>query len=72
MGVVNAVTCADLTLAGVKSFILADEVFDAMKSISKNMGDTIQETAKGGLAVTPTALALALQDRCLVLYSSAL
>ena len=51
---VNAVTCAEMTMAGIKSRIPADEVFDAMRSISRNMSDSIKETATGGLAVTPT------------------
>ncbi|MCR5103906.1 MAG: L-serine ammonia-lyase, iron-sulfur-dependent, subunit alpha [Eubacterium sp.] len=51
---VNAVTCAEMTMAGIRSRIPADEVFDAMRSISRNMSDSIKETATGGLAITPT------------------
>lgn len=59
VGAVNAVTSAELTMAGVESRIPADEVFDAMNTISKNMSDTIKETAKGGLAITPTGMEIA-------------
>jgi len=37
IGAVNAVTSADLTMAGIFSKIPADEVFDAMNSIGRNM-----------------------------------
>jgi L-serine dehydratase len=56
---VNAVTCAEMTMAGIKSKIPADEVFDAMRSISRNMSESIKETALGGLAVTLTGRKLA-------------
>lgn len=55
-GAMNAVTSSDLSLAGVDSKIPVDEVYDAMHNIGKNMSETIKETAKGGLAITPTGL----------------
>ena len=54
-GAVNAVTSAELTMAGIKSRIPADEVFDAMSSIGKSMSPAIKETGLGGLAATQTA-----------------
>ena len=54
LGAVNAVTAADMTLAGIMSKIPADEVFDAMYNIGKHMDEEIRETAKGGLATTAT------------------
>ena len=54
MGAVNAITSADLTLAGIKSKIPADEVFEAMNKIGRNMNADIKETAEGGLAATKT------------------
>lgn len=54
MGAVNAITSADMVLAGIYSKIPADEVFDAMNNIGKHMDEEIRETAEGGLAVTPT------------------
>ena len=56
LGAVNAVTAVDMTLAGVVSKIPADEVFDAMYNIGKHMDEEIRETAKGGLATTPTGI----------------
>ena len=54
-GAMNAVTSAELTMAGIKSRIPADEVFDAMSSIGKEMNSNIKETGKGGVAGTATA-----------------
>ena len=56
LGAVNAVTAVDMTLAGIISKIPADEVFDAMYNIGKHMDEEIRETAKGGLATTPTGM----------------
>lgn len=55
MGVANALTAAELALAGIKSAIPADEVIDAMKRIGDIMSPALKETAEGGLAATPTA-----------------
>jgi L-serine dehydratase len=54
-GAMNAVTSAELTMAGIESRIPADEVFDAMSSIGKSMNPNIKETGAGGVAATPTA-----------------
>lgn len=58
IGAVNAVTAADMVMAGVRSVIPADEVIDAMGEIGREMPKKYRETAEGGLAVTPTALEL--------------
>lgn len=58
MGVVNAMLCADMALAGVVSMIPFDEVVDAMYKVGKTMPHQLRETALGGLAVTPTGLKL--------------
>ena len=54
MGAVNALSSAELSLAGIKSKIPCDEVFDAMRSIGHQMNENIRETGTGGLAATPT------------------
>lgn len=54
MGAVNAVTSAELSMAGIYSKIPVDEVFEAMGAIGRGMSDTIKETARGGLAATRT------------------
>ena len=56
MGAVNAMTSADMTMAGVFSKIPPDEVIDAMRSVGRNMPEEIRETGKGGLAGTPTGI----------------
>jgi L-serine dehydratase len=54
----NALLAVDLTLAGIGSVIPFDEVVLAMKQIGDAMPAGIKETAAGGLAITPTALAI--------------
>lgn len=58
MGAVNALTSADLTMAGIFSRIPPDEVIDAMRSIGRSMSEDIRETGKGGLAGTLTGIAI--------------
>lgn len=53
-GVVNALTSADLALAGIKSLVPFDEVVEAMYEVGKMMPEALRETALGGLASTPT------------------
>lgn len=54
IGAVNALTAADMTMAGIFSKIPPDEVIDAMRSVGRSMNEDIRETGKGGLAGTPT------------------
>lgn len=58
LGAANALVSADLALAGVGSIIPFDEVVTAMKSVGRMMSPALRETAKGGLAATPTARAI--------------
>ncbi len=58
IGAVNALTSADLACAGVESRIPADEVFDAMRAIGRSLPESIRETGLGGLAGTPTGVAM--------------
>ncbi len=57
-GVMLAFSCADMVLAGIRSKIPADECLDAMREVGDALPNTLKETAKGGLAATPTALRL--------------
>ncbi|MDR1654858.1 MAG: L-serine ammonia-lyase, iron-sulfur-dependent, subunit alpha [Treponema sp.] len=57
-GIMCALGAADMALAGIKSVIPADEVILAMKEIGDSLSQALRETAQGGLAVTPTGLAL--------------
>lgn len=59
IGAVNAVTAADMALAGIQSRIPVDEVIDAMKAVGRSLPEALRETALGGLAATPTARAFA-------------
>lgn len=54
IGAMNALSSADLALAGIESRIPPDEVIDAMRSIGRRMDISIRETGEGGLAATPT------------------
>ena len=54
-GAVNAITAAQMTVAGIKSVIPADEVIDSMRRIGNDMPVCLKETGEGGLAITPTA-----------------
>ena len=56
IGAVNAVTSADLAIAGVRSAVPADEVIDALRDIGIQMPCSLRETGEGGLAATPTGL----------------
>ena len=53
----NSLAAVTLVEAGVKSAIPFDEVVGAMKSIGDSMPSALRESAGGGLALTPTALA---------------
>lgn len=54
MGASNAITAADMALAGIVSKIPCDEVIGAMYAIGLSMPSSLKETAEGGLATTPT------------------
>ena len=53
-GLVIAFSSADLALAGIEANIPADECLDAMRHVGDVLPDSLKETAKGGLAATPT------------------
>ena len=54
IGAMNAVSAADMALAGVVGHIPADEVIDAMAEVGNAMSKDLRETGIGGLAGTPT------------------
>lgn len=55
-GASNALTAAEMALAGVESRIPWDEVISAMYQIGISMPSAIKETSMGGLAATETGL----------------
>ena len=59
LGAVNAMLCADMALAGVTSLIPFDEVVSAMYAVGRDIRPEYRETARGGLATTPTGRAVA-------------
>ncbi|GAB6137955.1 L-serine ammonia-lyase, iron-sulfur-dependent, subunit alpha [Halanaerobaculum tunisiense] len=54
MGASNALTSAEIALAGIESVIPADEVIVAMKKVGDALPNELKETSLGGLATTPT------------------
>jgi L-serine dehydratase len=55
IGAMNALSSADMALAGIKSKIPGDQVIDAMKEVGDHMHVSLRETGQGGLAATPAA-----------------
>lgn len=55
LGAANALICAEMAIAGMKSNIPFDEVVESMYRVGKSMPCELRETAMGGLAATPTA-----------------
>lgn len=59
MGAVNAMSCADMALAGLDGGIPCDEVIDAMGAVGRALPSSLRETGQGGLAATPTGRRIA-------------
>ena len=53
IGAVNAVSCADMALAGIGSRVPVDVVIDCMGEVGSRLPVEFRETALGGLAATP-------------------
>ena len=52
IGCMNAISCADLSLAGINAHIPPDETIIAMASVGRQMSSDLRETGRGGLAAT--------------------
>jgi len=59
MGAANALLSADMALCGITSLIPFDEVVTSMYTVGRDIRPEYRETAKGGLAATPTGRAIA-------------
>ena len=59
MGAANALLSADMTLCGITSLIPFDEVVASMYAVGREIRPEYRETAKGGLATTPTGKQIA-------------
>lgn len=57
-GVMIALSSAEMALAGIDAKIPADECIAAMAKVGEALPDALRETARGGLAATPTGLKL--------------
>jgi L-serine dehydratase len=55
MGVVNAISAADMAASGIESLLPADEVIDAMGRVGRAMPASLRETGEGGCASCPSA-----------------
>lgn len=53
VGAVNAISCADMALAGIISRVPVDQVIDCMGDVGRRIPVELRETALGGLAATP-------------------
>ena len=54
LGASLAMVMADMALAGITSVIPVDEVITAMGAVGRSLPESLRETARGGLAATPT------------------
>ena len=59
MGAANALLSADMALCGITSLIPFDEVVASMYAVGREIRPEYRETAKGGLAATPTGKLIA-------------
>lgn len=59
IGAVNALTSAQMALAGIRSAILPDEVIETMGQIGELLPKCLKETGEAGLAVTESGLNIA-------------
>jgi L-serine dehydratase len=58
MAAANALSCANMALAGYDPVIPLDEVIETAKQVAKQMPRELRCTNLGGLSITPTAIAL--------------
>ena len=54
--VANALTAADMALAGIAAPIPTDEIIDAMKAVGDMLPACLRETGEGGVAACPSAM----------------
>ena len=59
IGAVNAMSAADMAMAGITSRSPPDQVMDAMKEVGDKMDASLRETALGGLARTEEGMKIA-------------
>ena len=57
-GVINALSAADMAIAGVKVLVTFDETVDALKEVGDALPVSLRETGEGGVAACPSAIRL--------------
>ena len=53
IGAMDALSAAQMALAGIESRVPPDQVLDAMQRVGQSLPPSLRETGRGGLAVTP-------------------
>ena len=53
IGAMDALSAAQMALAGIESRVPPDQVLDAMAEVGRSLPHTLRETGRGGLAATP-------------------
>ena len=59
IGAMDALSAAQMALAGIESRVPPDQVLDAMAEVGRSLPPSLRETGKGGLAATPCGMAYA-------------
>lgn len=62
IGAMDAMSAAQMALAGIRSRVPPDQVLDAMAEVGRSLPHTLRETGKGGLAATPFGMEYAPKD----------
>ena len=57
IGAMDALSAAQMALAGIESRVPPDQVLDAMAEVGRSLPPSHRETGKGGLAATPFGMA---------------
>lgn len=63
IGAMDALSAAQMALAGIESRVPPDQVLDAMAEVGRSLPHTLRETGKGGLAATPFGQQYAPRER---------
>lgn len=63
IGAMDALSAAQMALAGIESRVPPDQVLDSMAEVGRSLPHTLRETGKGGLAATPFGQQYAPRER---------
>ena len=62
IGAMDALSAAQMALAGIESRVPPDQVLDAMAEVGRSLPPSLRETGKGGLAATPFGMQYSPKD----------